>query len=133
MIDQITVFLENKRGRLSALCKTLGDAGINMRALSIADTTDYGVVRIIADKPAEATQALIEAGFAGKLAKVTAVKIENEPGGLARLLALLDERGYNVHYGYCFSTERDAAIDVLKIHRAAEAEAYLAEQGFTLL
>lgn len=133
MIDQITVFLENKRGRLAALCRTLADAGVNMRALSIAETTDYGVVRIIADDTEKAVEALGEAGIMSRCTKVTAVELPNRPGALADLLDLLDEHGYNVHYGYCFSIGEGKAIDVLKIHRAQEASAVIEAAGYTLL
>jgi len=133
MIDQITVFLENKKGRLSAMSTCLADAGINMQALCIAETTDYGIVRIIADDPAAAVEALKAADFSASVAKVSAVEVTDEPGGLARLLSLLDEKGYNVHYGYCFSAEGGKAIDVLKIHRAEEAEAVMAAAGFKVL
>lgn len=133
MIDQITVFLENKQGRLADLCRTMADAGVNMRALSIAETSDYGVVRIIADDTAAALAALKDRGFAGNVAKVTAVELPNEPGALARLLELLDAHGYDVHYGYCFSVGDGKAIDVLKIHRAEEAAEVIEEAGYRLL
>jgi len=100
MIDQITVFLENKRGRLADLCRTLSDSGVNMQALSIAETTDYGVVRIIADDTDRAVEALKAADITGRRTQVTAVELPNEPGALANLLEILDEHGYNVHYGY---------------------------------
>jgi hypothetical protein len=133
MIDQITVFLENKRGHLAALCRTMADANINMRALSIAETTDYGVVRIIADDTDRAVDALRAAGLVCRRTQVTAVELPNKPGALADLLELLDEHGYNVHYGYCFSIGDGKAIDVLKIHRAQEAAAIIQAAGYTLL
>ena len=133
MIDQITVFLENKRGRLADLCRTMADAGVNMRALSIAETSDYGVIRIIADDTEKARAALKAEGFAGSVAKVTAVELPNEPGSLARLLELLDQHGYDVHYSYCFSIGEGKAIDVLKIHRAEEAAEVIEEAGYRLL
>ena len=133
MIDQITVFLENKQGHLAELCRTLSDAGVNMQALTIAETKDYGVVRIIADDTDKALAALKEAGIAGRAAKVTAVELPNEPGALARLLELLDAHGYDVHYGYCFGVGEGKAIDVLKIHRADEAAALIEDAGYRLL
>ena len=79
MIDQITVFLENKEGRLASLTRAMGDAGINMHALTIADTSDYGLVRIIADKPQAAVAALTEAGYRASLTKVSAIAVPTSP------------------------------------------------------
>ena len=91
MINQITVFLENKEGRLAALVRSLADAGINMQALTIADTTDYGVARIICDDPTGAVMALNEQGYRATLTKVSAIAVPNVPGGLAKLLNVLDD------------------------------------------
>ena len=136
MVDQITVFLENSEGRLAALCRTLGWAGINMHSLVIADTADYGVVRIICDDPAHALDVLNSADYRAISTKVAAIGVPNEPGGLARLLAILDELGLNIEYGYCFSINGEYAVDVLKISgetKAAEAVKVLEEAGFKLL
>lgn len=136
MIDQITVFLENSEGRLSALCRTLADNGINMQALSIADTTDYGVVRIICDDPARAIEVLNGNDFRAMATKVSAIQVPNVPGGLAKLLDILDELDMNIEYGYCFSAGGDTAIDVLKIkgaEKADEAARALVAAGFKLL
>lgn len=136
MIDQITVFLENATGRLSALCQTLADSGISMSALTIADTTDYGVVRIICDKPDRAIEVLGEADYRAVATKVSAIAVPNEAGGLAKLLDTLDELKLNIEYGYCFSLNGDTAIDVLKIRgaeQADEAAKAIEDAGFKLL
>ena len=136
MIDQITVFLENSEGRLAALCRALADAGVNMSALTIADTTDYGVVRIICDDPARALEVLAAADFRAVATKVSAIQVPNRPGGLADLLGVLDELDLNIEYGYCFSVKGDTAVDVLKIRGEAEvseATAALEAAGFKLL
>ena len=122
MIDQLTVFLENSEGRLAALCRTLADANVNMQALTIADTTDYGVVRIICDEPARALEVLDNADFRAVSTKVSAIGVPNRPGGLAELLATLDELNLNIEYGYCFSLKDDMAVDVLKIKAPEDAE-----------
>ena len=122
MIDQLTVFLENSEGRLAALCRTLADANVNMQALTIADTTDYGVVRIICDEPARALEVLDNADFRAVSTKVSAIGVPNRPGGLAELLATLDELNLNIEYGYCFSLKDDTAVDVLKIKAPEDAE-----------
>ena len=136
MIDQITVFLENSEGRLAALCRTLAWAGINMHSLVIADTTDYGVVRIICDDPARAIDVLKSADYRVISTKVAAIGVPNEPGGLAKLLATLDELGQNIEDGYCFTINGGMACDILKISGAKEAsEAAKAVEaaGFKLL
>ena len=103
MIQQITVFLENKSGRLSSLCAALGEAGIDMQALTIADTADYGVVRIICAEPERAAEVLRAADYRVNITRVTAIAVDNQPGGLAKLLAKLDDMNVNIEYGYCFS------------------------------
>lgn len=136
MIEQVTVFLENSKGRLAALTRTVADAGVNMYALTISETSDYGLVRIICDDPAKMLDALEEADFRATKTKVAAIAIPNRPGGLADLLDVFDDSGLNIEYGYCFSTKDDVAIDVFKVHGAAEsakAAAAIAEAGFKLV
>jgi hypothetical protein len=133
MIDQITVFLENERGRLAALCRVLGDAGISMHALTVADTAQYGVVRIIADTPGKACEVLNEKGFRASLTKVFAVEVPNRAGELAVLLEAFDAAEFNVEYAYCFATEGGKAIDVLRIDNHDAAEAIIAAAGFRIM
>ena len=136
MIDQITVFLENSEGRLAALCRTLSDANVNMSALTIADTADYGVVRIICDDPAKALDVLAAADFRAIATKVSAIQVPNRPGGLSDLLATLASLNLNIEYGYCFSVNGETAVDVLKIRGEAnndEAAKIIEEAGFKLL
>lgn len=135
MIDQITVFLENKEGRLAALCRAMGDAGVNMHALTIADTTDYGVVRVIADKPADAVAALEAAGYRASVTKVSAIALPDAPGSLAGLLELFDANNINIQYGYCMSMANGQVVDVLKISGADEAAKSIAieEAGYKIL
>ena len=136
MIDQITVFLENSEGRLAALCRTLADASVDMSALTIADTTDYGVVRIICDEPARALEVLNDANYRAVATKVSAIQVPNRPGGLAELLETLESLKLNIEYGYCFSLNGETAVDVLKIRgeaQAADAVKVIEEAGFKLL
>ena len=136
MVEQITVFLENAEGRLAALCRALADSNVNMSALTIADTTDYGVVRIICDDPAKALEVLNTADFRAVATKVSAIAVPNEPGGLAKLLETLDSLKLNIEYGYCFSVGESKAVDVLKIRgeaQAADAAKALQEAGFAML
>ncbi|MCL1891060.1 MAG: ACT domain-containing protein [Coriobacteriia bacterium] len=133
MIDQITVFLENDRGRLAAMCRALGDANISMRALTIADTADYGVARIIADEPTRACEALVDAGYRAKITKVCAVSIPDRAGGLAELFEAFDEAGVNVEYAYCFSAHAGEAVDILRVDDNERVFAIVDEAGFKLL
>lgn len=136
MVKQITVFLENSEGRLSALCRCLGDAGISMKALTIAETSEYGLIRIIADDPQNCVKVLTDGGFHASLTDVTAIEVPNRAGGLADLLDKLADLDLNIEYGYCFSTEADRAVDVLKIKggaKAAEAVFALEAAGFRVL
>jgi hypothetical protein len=133
MIEQLSVFLENKPGRLAELSRTLGDAGINMHALMIAETSDYGVIRIIADTPHRAMELLDDRGFGASIAHVVAVEIPNRPGGLADVLEALDAAGINVEYAYCFvEPSQEAAVDVFKVDSPGAEEAIVAA-GFRVL
>lgn len=114
MIDQLTVFLGNKKGRLTALCQTLGNAGIQMHALAVADTSDYGIVRIICDNPSAAVDALTEAGFTASLARVVAVQVPDVPGGAAQVFDALEKADASVEYAYCFTSSVGAATLALK-------------------
>lgn len=132
MIDQITVFLENTSGRLASLCRTMGDAGINMHALALADTTDYGVARIICDDPAKARQVLDDNDYRATVTKVAAIAIPDRPGGLADVLECLQRINVNVEYGYCFATE-GTAVFVCKIAGGDKALVALSAAGFHAL
>ena len=133
MIEQLSVFLENKSGRLAELARVLGDAGINMHALMVADTEEFGVVRIICDHPARAREVLGSAGFGVSTTPVVAVEIPDHPGGLADVLEKLGSTGMNVEYAYCFVGLRGrAAVDVLKVDDEAAA-GVLREAGFPVL
>ena len=129
MISQLTVFLENEKGRLAAACRAVSDAGINMHALNLADTSDFGVVRMLTDTPEAAAEALREQGYRATVTPVLAVRVPNVPGGLAKLLEFMDEQDANVEYGYCFSVNEDYAVDVLKADGSDDLEQKLTDAG----
>lgn len=133
MIEQVTVFLENEKGRLLALTEALGNADVNMQALTIAETSDYGLVRIVCDKPEEACRVLEQEGFRALVTKVLGVVVPNRPGGLAGLLQTLESLDLNIEYGYCFSAKDGEAVDVLKVADPAGATAALEKAGYALL
>lgn len=130
MIEQLTVFLENEKGRLAAACRAVSDAGINMHALNLADTADFGVVRMLCDTPNAAAEALKAQGWRAAVTPVLGVRVPNVPGGLASLLEFFDEQNVNVEYGYCFSINDDTAVDVLKVDGDAGIEQKLTAAGF---
>lgn len=134
MVMQLTVFLENSPGRLAGLTRALGNEGVNMRALMVADTAEFGIVRIICDRPEAARRALEDAGFSVSIADVIAVEIPDRPGGLADVLEVIGSVGANVEYAYCFvEPNGEAAIDVFRVEDAAGAASALSAAGFRVL
>jgi hypothetical protein len=133
-LKQVSVFLENKSGRLYEMARILGEHGINMRALTVAETVDYGVVRFIADDPDKAAEVLRNHGFTVSETEVIGVLIPDRPGGLAEVLKVLSKKNLNVEYLYCFSEPgKDQAIDVMRIEDIDLAEKILKSAGFELL
>jgi len=112
-VKQISVFLENKKGRLAELTDTLEREGINMRALSLADTADFGVLRIIVDDVDRCLAVLRAAGFVAQVTEVVAIEVEDKPGGLHRILQVLDAAAINVEYLYAYVEKRKAAAVVI--------------------
>lgn len=132
MIEQLTVLLENEKGRLSQLCRDLANENINMHDLFVADTSDFGIVRIFCDTPQRAANVLEERGYRARVVDVLAARVPNEPGGLATLLETIESFGSNIEYGYCFSRGEETAIDVLKVADPA-IEGKLSEAGFDIV
>lgn len=101
-VEQISIFIENKFGRLAEVTRILGDAGVNIRTLSLADTSDFGILRLIVNDTEKARTVLKERGFTVSKTEVVAVEIPDRPGGLADILQVLDADGINVEYMYAF-------------------------------
>ena len=99
-VIQLSVFIANESGRVSEVTKALGEAGINIRGFSVSDTADYGILRLIVDKPAEAHEVLKNAGFTVKDTGVICVDLPDHPGGLASVLKIVSEAGVNIEYVY---------------------------------
>jgi hypothetical protein len=115
-VKQISVFLENKKGRLAEVTKTLSHEKINIRALSLADTADFGVLRIIVDNPDRSLAVLKTHGFVAQVTEVIAVEVEDKPGGLSRILEVLDQDNVNVEYMYAYvEKSRENAIVICRI------------------
>ena len=101
-VEQISIFLENRAGRLAEITRILGEAGINIRALSLADTSDFGILRLIVSDNDKAKTVLRERGFTVGKTNVVAVEVEDRPGGLNRILEILSKENINVEYMYAF-------------------------------
>ena len=133
-VSQLSVFLENKSGRLADVTRTLADAGINIRALSIADTIDYGLLRMIVNDPSGARTALSEAGFTAALTEVLAIEVMDKPGGLASIIDILAAAGVNIESMYAFvGTSGENAIVVFRIEKMDEAIVALKDRGVRIL
>jgi hypothetical protein len=133
-VKQISVFLENKSGRLARVTEILGQKDINIRALSIADTSDFGILRLIVNRPDEAYKALKEGGFTVSTTDVIAVEVEDHPGGLSGVLKVLDAKGINIEYLYAFleKSSQDALV-VFRVEQVDDAIAVLGAAGINIL
>jgi len=133
-VKQISVFLENKKGRLAEVTKTLSHEKINIRALSLADTADFGVLRIIVDNPEKSLTVLKSHGFVAQVTEVIAVEVEDRPGGLSQILEVLDQDNVNVEYMYAYvEKSRENAIVICRIDDRERALQILEKNGITTL
>ena len=133
-IQQISVFVENKPGRLADITETLAQGQVNIRAVSVADTSDFGILRLIVDKPQEAVRTLREAGHTVSLTNVIAVCMEDTPGSFAKIMRVLADHGVTVEYMYAFiSREHGKAFVILRVDDSERAVAVLKEHQITIL
>ena len=133
-IRQLSVFLENKKGTLHEISDVLAKENINLRSMCIADTTDYGIVRIIADDPHRASEVLNAAGHTASIRKVTAFAVPDSPGGLAKVLSILEENGVDIEYMYALVTKSvDKAYAVARTDDDMKAEAILKANNIEIL
>jgi hypothetical protein len=133
-LEQISIFLENKPGGLSSVTKALRDANINIRALSLADTSDFGILRLIVNDVAKAKEILNASGFAVGRTNVVAVEVPDQPGGLHSILEALTDEGVNVEYMYAF-VERSGenAVIIFRFDSTDSAIRILQDKGFNVL
>jgi len=130
MAKQISVFLENKSGRLARVTRVLGDAGINIRALSIADTSDFGILRLIVNDPVKAHKILKEAGFTVSETEVIAVRMPDSPGGLAAVLDQMSDENLNIEYLYAFlGMSGGDALVIFKVEDIKKAKVAFKKKG----
>ena len=133
-IKQLTVFVENKQGAVVSITDTLSKYNINIRALSIAETPEFGIIRLVVNDDVTAEKILNEEGYLIKSTEVVGVKISDEPGKLSEALAVLDKNNINLEYLYAFMarTEKHAYV-VLRVENNAAAEDALVNAGFKLI
>jgi hypothetical protein len=132
-MKQISVFLENTTGRLCEVTKTLAKAGINLRAINIADTADFGILRIIVDKTEEAADVLNAAGFTVKMTTVAAVEIDDKPGSLDALIEMIQKSGINIEYLYAsLGGNSGKAVVIFKLEDHEKGFALLEKSGLVL-
>lgn len=130
--NQISVFMENKNGRLAEITKLLAAKNISLRAVTIADTADFGILRLIVKNPDYARDVLLEAGFTAKETKVLAVAMEDEPGSLAKVMELFEENTVNIEYLYSIMAGKGGMADVVfKVEDLDRGEKLLKEAGYT--
>lgn len=133
-IYQISVFVENRLGRLAEITGVLAREKIDIRALSIADTSDFGILRLIVDQPDRAVQALRDAGITVSKTEVVAVRLSDRPGGLHEVLEKLGEHDITVEYVYAFITRKDEdAYVILRVEDNGKAVDVLRESGYRTL
>ena len=134
LIKQLSVFVENKPGRLAAVIEALGKNNVNMSALSLADTSEYGILRVIVDNPEAAVEILKEIGVIVKITKVLAVSMDDTPGGLSKILDVFLKNEINVDYMYAFvGKAADRAVMVVKVSDVKKAEDALLAAGIQTL
>ena len=133
-VEQIAVFLENKSGRLAEITRILAESAINIRALSVADTADFGILRLIVDKVDLAKETLRQHGFTVAKTAVIGVAVPDRPGGLAGVLQAIEAEGLNVEYMYGFLNKSgENAILIFRFDHTDQAIDCLKKAGFTLL
>ena len=131
---QLSVFIENKSGRLSEIISILAESGVDIRALSIADTTDFGILRLIVNDVDLAVKVLGENDMAVSKTEVIGIKLQDEAGSLAKVLSVLTKNGVDVEYSYAFITHsKTNACVVVRVENNAEAIRVLKENNFDLV
>ena len=134
-MKQVSIFIENKTGSLSTVCKVLAEGGINLRALSIADTQDFGILRIIVANTEKAMEILKKNGYICKTNSVLAVEIPDQPGAMASIMDIVSVPGVSVEYAYAFASHKanDSAYMIFRVSGYDKAKEVLEAAGIHLL
>ena len=130
LIKQLSIFVENRTGRLAEIAGILADNNINLRSLSIADTSKFGVLRVIVDDPYAVEKLLSELGLAVSVTSVVSVKMTDQPGSLASVLKVLADNHINVEYMYAFKGNSGDAYVVMRVDNDLAAQDVLSKAGF---
>jgi hypothetical protein len=134
LIQQISVFIENQPGRLTEVTDVLTKSNVDITALSLADTSDFGILRLIVDKPDVAQMALRESGFVVKSTEVLAVAMDDQPGGLSSVLHAMTDSGVTIEYMYAFVGKREGkAVVVMRVGDLERAIAALKNDNRTIV
>jgi len=132
--EQISIFLENKAGRLSEVTRIFEEGRINIRALSLADTSDFGILRLIVNDNEKAKRLLKENGFTVRITEVVAVEVQDKPGGLHQILTTLSKAGVNVEYMYAFVRQSGQnAVLIFRFDNTAAATEVLRREGVRVI
>jgi len=134
LVEQVAIFIENRSGRLAEVTGILAQANINIRAIFVADTADFGILRVIVDQPEKAVRALKEGGFTVSITPVVAIEMPDRPGGLWGVLKTLESIGLNVEYMYAVITRSgNNAVVVFRFDEPERAVRVLQEAGIRVL
>jgi hypothetical protein len=128
-IEQLTVFVENREGHVADILEVLANKGINLLSLTLADSADYGLLRLVVEDPENAKAILKEAGYTASITKVLAIKLSNTVGSLKQLLSKFDESNINIDYMYVLSLKGESVSVVIKTKDAEAAGKLLEAQG----
>ncbi|MFP4031798.1 MAG: ACT domain-containing protein [Desulfococcaceae bacterium] len=133
-LEQLSIFLENRSGRLAKILKTLGAADVNIRAMSLADTSDFGILRLIVSDIEKGRQALRDGRFTVRVSEVVAAEVRDRPGELADMLGHIEQAGLNLEYMYSFvQKSMESAILIFRFDDLDRAISVLAENGFRIV
>jgi hypothetical protein len=134
MAVQLSVFVQNRPGRLASITGVLAEAGVNIRATTIASSEGFGIAKFLVDKPDAAAAALKQAGFSAALKKIVAVKMDDRVGGLDKILPLIFDQGTNIEDAYGFILERGKeAAFIFEVDAPEELETFLAGKGYGVM
>lgn len=134
LVEQISVFIENKAGRLLKMAEVLKENDINLVTLSIADTKDYGILRGITKDNQKALEVLRSSGFTACLTKLIGIEVDDKPGGMLRILQLFNDNEISIEYLYSFARiEKDKAIILLRVEKVTEALEMLSQNGIKVI
>jgi hypothetical protein len=133
-VKQISVFLENTAGRLGEVTSLLGEGGVNLRAITIADTADFGILRLIVDDHETAIKLFKDGGFTAKVTEVLAIEVDDEPGGLARVMTIFEDNNVNIEYLYAtLEKSADKAVVIFRVEDIDSALSLIKDHGLKMV